>query len=198
MNSTSRGCRLVRIAARSPARAITGSGEAATGRVWFEVREKDGNKVLAKTIDNKFFQRGTVFIGDADMKNYTIQADVFSDGNKRKMSEVGVICQRYLVVLKGNDQKLEINSNLERLRETIAGYRMAMRSPDRPKDEETGSTQRAPRRRRGANSLSVTVSIGVAERDEVLDQPYAVLKEADKALYRAKREGRNRVVPNAA
>ena len=85
-------------------------------RFKFEVREKDGNKVLAKTIDNKFFQRGTVFIGDADMKNYTIQVDVFSDGNKRKMSEVGVICQRYLVVLKGNDQKLEINSNLERLR----------------------------------------------------------------------------------
>ena len=85
-------------------------------RFKFEVREKDGNKALTKTIDNKFFQRGTVFIGDADMKNYTIQADVFSDGNKRKMSEVGVICQRYLVVLKGNDQKLEINSNLERLR----------------------------------------------------------------------------------
>ena len=85
-------------------------------RFKFEVREKDGAKVLAKTIDNKFFQRGTVFIGAAEMKNYTIQADVFSDGNKRKMSEVGLICQHYLIVLKGNDQKLEINSNLERLR----------------------------------------------------------------------------------
>ncbi|GDY22213.1 serine/threonine protein kinase [Verrucomicrobiota bacterium] len=85
-------------------------------RFKFEVREKDGTKALVKTIDNKFFQRGTVFIGDAEMKNYTIQADVFSDGNKRKMSEVGLICQHYLIVLKGNDQKLEINSNLERLR----------------------------------------------------------------------------------
>ncbi len=85
-------------------------------RFKFEVRDKEGTKALTKTIDNKFFQRGTVFIGDAEMKNYTIQADVFSDGNKRKMSEVGLICQRYLVVLKGNDQKLEINSNLERLR----------------------------------------------------------------------------------
>ena len=92
-----------------------------------------------------------------------------------------------------NQRLVDARPNLERLRETIAGYRMAMRSPDRPKDEETGSTQRAPRRRRGANSLSVTVSIGVAERDEVLDQPYAVLKEADKALYRAKQAGRNRV-----
>ena len=50
------------------------------------------------------------------MKNYTIQADVMSEGNRRKMSEVGVINQRYLIVLKGNEQKLEVNSNLERLR----------------------------------------------------------------------------------
>ena len=39
-----------------------------------------------------------------------------SDGNRRKMSEVGLINQRYFIVLKGNEQKLEINSNLERLR----------------------------------------------------------------------------------
>ncbi len=85
-------------------------------RFKFEVRERDGNKCFVKTIDNKFFQRATVFIGTPEMKNYTIEADVMSDGNKRKMSEVGVIAQRYAVILKGNDQKLEINSNLERLR----------------------------------------------------------------------------------
>lgn len=85
-------------------------------RFKFEVREKDGNKALTKTIDNTFFQRATVFIGDANTKNYTIEADVMSEGNKRKMSDVGIICQRYLIVLKGNEQKLEINSNLERLR----------------------------------------------------------------------------------
>ena len=85
-------------------------------RFKFEVRERDGNKCLTKTIDNKFFQRATVFMGTPEMKNYTIEADVMSDGNRRKMSEVGVIAQRYAVILKGNDQKLEINSNLERLR----------------------------------------------------------------------------------
>ena len=85
-------------------------------RFKFEVREKDGTKALTKTIDNKFFQRGTVFIGTPEMKNYTIQADVMSEGSRRKMSEVGVINQRYAVVLKGNEQKLEVNSNLERLR----------------------------------------------------------------------------------
>lgn len=88
-------------------------------RFKFEVREKDGTKCLTKTIDNKFFQRATVFLGAPDAKNYTIQADVMSDGNRRKMSEVGLINQRYAIVLKGNDQKLEISSNFERLRESV-------------------------------------------------------------------------------
>ncbi|MDX1951944.1 MAG: PQQ-binding-like beta-propeller repeat protein [Verrucomicrobiota bacterium] len=85
-------------------------------RFKFEVREKEGTKALTKTIDNKFFQRGFVFLGEPEMKNYTIQADVMSEGNRRKMSEVGLINQRYLIVLKGNEQKIEVNSNLERLR----------------------------------------------------------------------------------
>jgi outer membrane protein assembly factor BamB len=87
-------------------------------RFKFDVRDKDGNKVLAKTTDNRFFQRATVFLGAPDAKNYTIEADVMSDGNKRqhKMSEVGLVNQRYYIVLKGNDQNIEVNSNLERLR----------------------------------------------------------------------------------
>ena len=85
-------------------------------RFKFDVREKDGSKVLAKTTDNRFFQRATVFMGTPDMAHYVIQADVMSDGNRRKMSEVGIINQRYLIVLKGNEQKLEVNSNQERLR----------------------------------------------------------------------------------
>ena len=87
-------------------------------RFKFDVRDKDGSKVLAKTTDNRFFQRAMVFIGTPEMNHYTIQADVMSDGNKRKMSEVGVINQHYLIVLKGNEQKLEVNSNQERLRKS--------------------------------------------------------------------------------
>jgi outer membrane protein assembly factor BamB len=85
-------------------------------RIKFEVRAQDGTKALTKTIDNKLFQRGVVFLGTPAMSGYTIQADVLSDGNRRKMSEVGLINQRYLIALKGNDQKLEVSSNLERLR----------------------------------------------------------------------------------
>lgn len=85
-------------------------------RFKFDVRDHEGNKALVKTIDNRFFQRATVFMGDPNLKDYTIEADVMSEGNKRKMSDVGVINQRYKIVLKGNEKKLEINSNDELFR----------------------------------------------------------------------------------
>ncbi len=85
-------------------------------RFKFDIREKDGTKAMVKTIDNRFFQRATVLMGDPSTKNYTIEADVMSEGNKRKMSDVGVINQRYRIVLKGNEKKLEISSNDETFR----------------------------------------------------------------------------------
>ena len=46
--------------------------------------------------------------------------------------------------------------------------------------------------------LDVTVSVGVALNETPDDTPEMILKRADIALYRAKREGRNRVVFDAA
>ena len=46
--------------------------------------------------------------------------------------------------------------------------------------------------------LTVTVSLGVAGLISVEDTPEDLLKRADQALYRAKREGRNRVSLTAA
>lgn len=46
--------------------------------------------------------------------------------------------------------------------------------------------------------LNITVSVGVALNDAEGDTPELVLKRADIALYRAKREGRNRVIFDAA
>lgn len=50
----------------------------------------------------------------------------------------------------------------------------------------------------GAKELEVTISIGIAELNGASDNAAAMLKRADLALYRAKREGRNRVVQDAA
>src|SRR5207248_11297909 len=50
---------------------------------------------------------------------------------------------------------------------------------------------------RGERAMAVTISVGTAALAGG-DEPASVLKRADEALYRAKRDGRNRVVPAAA
>jgi two-component system, cell cycle response regulator len=51
---------------------------------------------------------------------------------------------------------------------------------------------------RAPGKLSVTISIGIAGSEGNTDSADALLRRADQALYRAKREGRNRVVKDAA
>ena len=60
-----------------------------------------------------------VFINRPDLRNYTIEADVLTEGNKRKMSEVGLVNQRYLINLKGNAQVLEVTSNQELFKQSV-------------------------------------------------------------------------------
>lgn len=50
----------------------------------------------------------------------------------------------------------------------------------------------------GEKRLDVTLSIGIASLGATGDNAAAMLKRADQALYRAKRDGRNRVVQEAA
>ncbi len=52
--------------------------------------------------------------------------------------------------------------------------------------------------RNGAGAIDVTISIGIATLAGANDQPGAILKRADEALFRAKRDGRNRVAAEAA
>jgi GGDEF domain-containing protein len=82
--------------------------------------------------------------------------------------------------------------HLEQLRKDIENYKMAVRGGNRPRERETGSRLRATRA--PEKTLSVTVSIGAAERDDTLIRPALVIRAADEALYRAKRAGRNRVM----
>jgi diguanylate cyclase (GGDEF)-like protein len=79
--------------------------------------------------------------------------------------------------------------HLETLRASVADATFTMRGQDRPKKKPTSARAKT---RRGAKELAVTVSIGAAQaRGTAL--PDDVVKAADRALYRAKEAGRNRV-----
>ena len=81
----------------------------------------------------------------------------------------------------------EVAPELERLRAEIAGARFATRRRLRPRRKPA-----KPRARGSASHVAVTVSIGAAGPDNGRT-PGAVIKAADRALYRAKENGRNRV-----
>ncbi len=85
-------------------------------RLKWQVREVDGEKVLAKTLDRVLFQRSMVFLGHPDQSRYTISADLMTDGNRRLSSVIGLINQRYLVALDANWGHVEVTSNHERLK----------------------------------------------------------------------------------
>lgn len=88
-------------------------------RFKWDIRELDGSKVLAKTLDRVLFQRAITFFGDPELSSYTVQADIMTDGNRRTKSNVGVINQRYFIYLVGNAQLLEVSSNHDRVKQSV-------------------------------------------------------------------------------
>ncbi|MGE6794155.1 diguanylate cyclase [Pseudomonas guineae] len=79
--------------------------------------------------------------------------------------------------------------HLEVIRQAIETYRIQLRDKQqRPKNDEQGRARRAGS---AAQQVSVTVSMGVAERGLQQRSPEEVLKAADQALYNAKSAGRN-------
>ncbi len=77
---------------------------------------------------------------------------------------------------------------LEQVRLAVAGYQLQLREPSRPQDNKSGKKQRQGVKRK---SVSVTISIGVAQATSQVSEPEQVIKLADKALYAAKQAGRN-------
>lgn len=83
---------------------------------------------------------------------------------------------------------------LDEVRASIADYQMSIRNrQQRPVKTKDGSRKRGATRNNGKH-VSVTVSAGVAARNESNPSPEDVLLAADSKLYRAKKAGRNKVI----
>jgi diguanylate cyclase (GGDEF)-like protein len=97
--------------------------------------------------------------------------------------------EEFAVIFPGkfSDQSVP---HLESLRMTVERSSFRVRGRKRPRKKPPAP----PAGNGSGDRAAVTVSIGVAERDDRHPSPEEVVQAADKALYRAKQAGRNRVV----
>jgi diguanylate cyclase (GGDEF)-like protein len=95
--------------------------------------------------------------------------------------------EEFAVIFPGKGAE-ECLPHLEELRETVETSRFTMRRRFRPRNKAN-----APKGRKTREAIVITVSIGVAEKNHRHSTPDQVVQAADKALYRAKEAGRNRV-----
>jgi diguanylate cyclase (GGDEF)-like protein len=86
--------------------------------------------------------------------------------------------------------------HLEGIRRAVARYHLVLRDTRQREVPERIAKARRGRRRQGrhAETVSVTISIGLAERNDRNQSPEEVIAAADAALYRAKEKGRNCLV----
>jgi two-component system cell cycle response regulator len=105
----------------------------------------------------------------------------FANRMRKNVRGIDLVCrlggEEFVVVMPDTD--LTVASIVgERVRQTVASERFSVQ--------------------KGSKALDVTVSIGLSAYHPSMTGPEDLLKKADEALYRAKREGRNRLVVDAA
>jgi GGDEF domain-containing protein len=83
----------------------------------------------------------------------------------------------------------DVLPHLEELREKVAKRAFTLRGKNRGKGKAKRKSKSASSR--SARPIYITISIGVAQKNEKNKTPDTVMKSADTALYRAKKKGRN-------
>lgn len=99
--------------------------------------------------------------------------------------------EEFTIVFPGQGRN-EVTPHLENVRSAVAEARFTLRQTPRPKGKQGAAGRGAGGRPR--QQLRVTISVGAASATRGNVEVATVLKAADKAMYRAKENGRNQVV----
>ena len=94
-------------------------------------------------------------------------------------------------VLFANKNLHEAQMFCNELCKNVADNPFMLRNKKRPKTKQADGTYK--RQQNQSKPLKITISIGLAERSQELLTADDVIKQADKALYKAKNNGRNQV-----
>ena len=152
------------------------------------LRSLDGDYVIAMVdVDHfkKFNDRHGHAAGDQALR--MVAAELAKIGGGGRAYRYGG--EEFAILFPGSSVT-GVSEPLESVRAAIADRRFALRSPNRPrkKPDPPRKPSRPPK------LISVSVSIGFAGPSSRASDSSAVLRAADRALYRAKNKGRNRVV----
>jgi|SRR5690554_113496 len=99
--------------------------------------------------------------------------------------------EEFTIVFPGKS-KTEALPHVQAVREAVEQSKFTLRSLPRPKGKNAAAARGT--KRGGGRQLGVTISAGLASYTSATESAQAVIKSADKAMYRAKKNGRNRVV----
>jgi diguanylate cyclase (GGDEF)-like protein len=99
--------------------------------------------------------------------------------------------EEFTIVFAGMEKR-EAADHVEAVREAVANSRFALRRLPRPRQKK--GEQSRGRGNSGQRFLQVTISVGVAAATEPGKSVESIIAAADQAMYRAKNQGRNRVV----
>ncbi len=94
--------------------------------------------------------------------------------------------EEFIVIFTGKSYN-DTTTQLERTRRTIERRPFIVRSDNRPIEKSDKATKYS----KGKGKINITVSIGLAQKTDLLKTGYDVIKKADEALYNSKNGGRN-------
>jgi len=156
-----------------------------------------------RALEQEFLKlRGSYIIAMVDLDHFKKINDTYGhDVGDQVLKMVATVLRQYAgtsrVFRYGGEEFVAIFTEMsynqavfkmDNVRKLIANRKFVIRDKNRPevKPDNVTTSHNAFQ-----NTINITVSIGLSQKNNLLKTPYEVLKKADEALYKSKNSGRN-------